>query len=347
MSLNLAATNELLEVVTTSTSAIHVVASWHDKTASADTNDSTPTIISTATTTTVVAAPAASTARMIEDVSIVCSGAESNTITVQFDAGGTNHTVYGPVTLNSGWRIHYTSDRGWRIFSNKGFELGMVMAGYGLIKEATVLTSGTTHIVSPLCAAALIEIWGGGGAGGSGDFGAASTAGAAGGGGAGAYQQRFVVGPPATITYAIGAAGAPGAAGSNPGGNGGNTTCTINGSALVANGGTGGAASGTAAATALFSLGGLGGTVANSNGHFQEEGRCGEAGVRLSGTIACGGDGATSMLGSGGRGSNANGAGQAALAAAAGGAGGCALSADVAGGAGGLGAIRITEYAAA
>jgi hypothetical protein len=123
MSINLTATNQLLEVVTTAALALDVTSSFRQSGAST-TPDSQTAAVATATTTTIVAAPAASTQRLVDDIEIVNKGAGSQTVTVQKDVGGTNFVVFGPCTLAQNERIQFTNDRGWRVFGATGAERG-------------------------------------------------------------------------------------------------------------------------------------------------------------------------------------------------------------------------------
>lgn len=98
----LAATNESIELVTSSTSAVHVVASWVDITTSAFTADSSEAVISSATDTTIVAAPGSSTQRQVKRLTIRNAGAAANTVTVQKDVAGTEYEITPDVTLAAG-----------------------------------------------------------------------------------------------------------------------------------------------------------------------------------------------------------------------------------------------------
>jgi hypothetical protein len=116
----LAATTESLELVTSSTSAVHVVASWVDITTSAFTPDSTETAISSATDTTIVAAPGASTQRQVKSLSIRNSGAAANTVIVHKDVSGTEYEITPDVTLAAGESLCYGEQAGWYVLDAYG-----------------------------------------------------------------------------------------------------------------------------------------------------------------------------------------------------------------------------------
>jgi hypothetical protein len=116
----LAATSEILEVVSSSTSALHVVAAWVDITTSTFTPDSTETSISSATTTTVVAAPGSSTQRQVKAITIRNTGAAANTITVQKDVSATNYEMTPDVTLAAGESLCYGEQAGWYVLDAYG-----------------------------------------------------------------------------------------------------------------------------------------------------------------------------------------------------------------------------------
>lgn len=116
----LAATNESLEVVSSSTSALHVVAAWVDITTTTFAADSTETVISSATDTTVVAAPGSSTQRQVKSLSIHNSGAAANTVIVHKDVGGTEYEITPDVTLAAGEVLCFDEGAGWYVLDAYG-----------------------------------------------------------------------------------------------------------------------------------------------------------------------------------------------------------------------------------
>ena len=106
-------TTHSLELVTSSTSAVHVVVSWVDITASAFTPGSADFATSSATDTTIVAAPSASTQRQVKEITIRNAGAAANVVTVQKDVSGTEREITPDVTLAAGEALCYTDGQGW------------------------------------------------------------------------------------------------------------------------------------------------------------------------------------------------------------------------------------------
>lgn len=120
--MRLTATNQIIELVTTSTANIEVTAHFHDMvTSPAFTPGSQSTAISSATDTTIVSAPAASTYRRVLYISIRNSHASSsNTITVQKDVAATEYRMTGDITLGPGEWIEYIEGAGWKCFDSAG-----------------------------------------------------------------------------------------------------------------------------------------------------------------------------------------------------------------------------------
>jgi len=143
----LAATNEAVELVSSSTSALHVVASWVDITTSAFTPDTTETTISSATDTTIVAAPGSSTQRQVKEITIRNAGAAANTVTVQKDVAGTEYEITPDVTLAAGEALCYGDQAGW-----------YVLDAYGRRKQTASEVAGVAgHAVSILKVGAAME----------------------------------------------------------------------------------------------------------------------------------------------------------------------------------------------
>ena len=339
MPINLTATNHSLEIETSAAVQTQVVASFRDKTTSAETPGSQETNITTATTTTSVAAPAASTQRQIDDVEVAVIGTGSLTVKAKKDVGGTEFIMFQAL-LGSGERAHFTGAMGWRVFDVFGREKGTV--GYALLKGPTLLTSGTTFTPSVGCTALLIELCAGGGAGGGAANPTAAQATVGSGGSHGGMVRKFVIGVPSSITYAIGAlgAGVSGAAGNA----GGNTTMTINGVTYTATGGTGGT---TLASNTTIGETTTPASVSGTNGDENINMPSGSPGMRYSATQCTGGHGGSGPMGSEGKGRTSQGNGGNATGFGCGGGGAAAYNAAGAatGGSSAQGYIRVWEFA--
>ncbi len=141
MSLILSATTHSLEVTTTGTGAVHVECSFTDDLAGVKTQGSQVTTISSATTTTVVSAPAASTTRTIDELTVLAVAA--NGVMIKKDISAVETALLGPLTLALGERAQFVSARGWRVFEAQGAEK------VGTAGSATVPTgTGFRHVTA-------------------------------------------------------------------------------------------------------------------------------------------------------------------------------------------------------
>jgi hypothetical protein len=270
----------------------------------------------------------------------------ANTVTLIHSFDGTNASDVVSIALVTGERLQYDSD-GFEVYAADGSL--RVGAPLGEFVQMQRLTGNGTLTVSARTNRIRLRMVGGGGAGGSGPAAiVASAAAAGGGGGAGAYGEWWVAVTPGTgYAATVGGGGAAGAAGA-VGGNGGNTTLVVGGVTYQANGGVGGAAMTPAAATALAVAGGAGGTsVTGGTPMSVVGGEPGDAGNRVSGTVAIGGKGGNSLIGPGAIATVAQGNGATpGTAGGGGGSGGLTLNggATTVGGVGGAGLIIVEEY---
>lgn len=112
MGLNLSLTTHSIELVTTGTGAVHVVASFIDTLGATKTAGSQTAIITSATTTTIIAAPTGTITREISNINI--EAVAGNTVTVQKDVATVDHVLIGPIPMTAGQRLEFTSSVGWR-----------------------------------------------------------------------------------------------------------------------------------------------------------------------------------------------------------------------------------------
>lgn len=90
----LTATNQTLELETSSAEAVHWTAAWADHTTTTFTPGSAEGTISAATTTQIVAAPgSASVQRQIKHLTVINRGSASNTVLIKKDVGGTEYAI--------------------------------------------------------------------------------------------------------------------------------------------------------------------------------------------------------------------------------------------------------------
>lgn len=134
--MNLADTNDLIRVVTSSTADVHVSAEWADwPTAGGFTPGHTTTLITTATTTTVVAAPAASTVRQVRQLVLANRHASTaNTVSVEhFD--NTNAARVFSASLAAGESVSYDGTKWVRYNAN----------GYVALEDSLIYTDALAY----------------------------------------------------------------------------------------------------------------------------------------------------------------------------------------------------------
>lgn len=268
------------------------------------------------------------------------SGTSNYTVDIEPDTGNGVAMMGNTDTLAVGESRHY-------VWESSGSQwVPIKQNGVLLTTQKTEVTSSGSYTVPDGCTALMVEAIGGGG-GGGGASGASSQAAGGGGGGAGSYGRAimFVV-PGDTVTITIGAAGTAGAAAAGTGGTGGTTTVVYNAQTVIsASGGTGGIGMATGTAVAIV-LGGTGGEATSSFATgTRGSGEHGDPGIRLSGTVAIGGSGASSLFGRSGKHRTTDGVGATADSDGYGGGGGGAValtSSNRAGGAGTGGIVCIT-----
>jgi hypothetical protein len=117
--LNLAATTDKLQVVTSTAAAIDVHASFADLSGTTVTPGKQNTAISTATTTDIVAAPGASTVRNVKTLHIRNKHATlSDDITLIYDQNGTDFELF-KTTLRVGEQLEYVEGIGFFILESE------------------------------------------------------------------------------------------------------------------------------------------------------------------------------------------------------------------------------------
>lgn len=118
--IRLTATNQSLELVTSSAAPVDVVVAFADVTADDATGGAADFGIAAAATTVIVPAPAASTQRQIQTITIRNkSNSLANTVTVIKDVGGTEREII-KVTLRVGDLLEYSEDGGWCVIDASG-----------------------------------------------------------------------------------------------------------------------------------------------------------------------------------------------------------------------------------
>lgn len=145
-------TTDSLQVVlggAITTNQLKCMASWRDIVASpasytpgrtlADTNDTTDVDI--------VAAPAASTQRVVDFISIFNTDTVNATVTIKFDASGTEYTLF-KTTLAAGEKLEYQEGQGFKVIATSGAIKQSINQGNNTIGSsltAVVLGSDVTN----------------------------------------------------------------------------------------------------------------------------------------------------------------------------------------------------------
>jgi hypothetical protein len=140
----LQATTDTLEVVlggAITTNQLPVVSSWRDITTTGYTPGRSNINTNSTTAIIAVAAPAASTYRVIDHVSIYNADTAAATVTVRIDANATEYTLV-KVTLGIGERLEFAEGEGWTVLDTNG-AVKNVNATNGI--QTVVLASDVTN----------------------------------------------------------------------------------------------------------------------------------------------------------------------------------------------------------
>lgn len=293
-----------------------------------------------ATAVDVLAAPASGT-QLIKSISVFNTDTAAITLTIRTNNGGTTRTLF-KTALAIGDSLQYEDRLGFCLMNSAG-QVKQTSSPFKLIRTPSVLGPGTTSYKIPSnCIAIFVELVGAGG-GGGGCTASVNNPAAGGGGAGGGYMRAWILNPQTTtITTVVptSAAGGSGAAAAN-GTDGSDATMTVNSVVYTAKGGKGGTGMATGTLP-LVALGGVG--QIPTNGDINIAGQPGGPGIRINTTIAIGGNGGSSVIGSGARALITDAIGNAGLASGGGGSGSTAISTNRTGGAGATGVIIIHEY---
>lgn len=95
----------------------------------------------------IVPAPAASTQRVVDYISIYNSDSVNATITIKYDANGIEYILF-KATLGTTERLEYTNEKGWQVYTNTGAVKTSINQGNNVITtglSASVLASDVTN----------------------------------------------------------------------------------------------------------------------------------------------------------------------------------------------------------
>lgn len=139
----LSQTTDNLQVVlggAITTNQLECMVSWRDRTSTTFTADRTVTTTNNTTDVTIAAAPAASTQRVIDFISIYNKDTVNAVVTVKLDANGTEY-ILCKVTLATTERLQYQEGVGFQVFASTGAVKQSINQG------ANASTSGITAVV--------------------------------------------------------------------------------------------------------------------------------------------------------------------------------------------------------
>ena len=142
----LKATNETLELASSSTSDLDYSVSWVDTTATTNSPSTTEGKITTATTTTILAAPAGSTVRKVKMISVRnVHASASNTISFKKDIAATEYKLTPEFILLSGEAVVYMDGIGWTYYGADGSIKNAAVAASANSTYRTVLDVTGSH----------------------------------------------------------------------------------------------------------------------------------------------------------------------------------------------------------
>ena len=141
----LSATTDNLQVVlggSVTTNQLRCFSSWRDITTTAYTPDRTLVNTNNTTDVNVVPAPNASTQRVVDFVNIFNLDTVSQTVTVKFDANGTEYILWQGV-LATLERLEYADGKGWTVYSANGLQKVQSQAAAYVANNLNVVVLGS------------------------------------------------------------------------------------------------------------------------------------------------------------------------------------------------------------
>lgn len=98
---------------------LQCMTSWRDRTSTTFVAGRTVTLTNNTTQVDLVSAPAASTQRIVDFISVYNNDTANATVQIHFDANGTEYILF-KTTLAPGEKIEYAEGKGFQVFSNAG-----------------------------------------------------------------------------------------------------------------------------------------------------------------------------------------------------------------------------------
>jgi len=129
------------------TNQLQCFTSWRDRTSTTFVAGRTVTNTNSTTDVTLAAAPAASTQRIVDFISVFNNDTVNATVTIKLDANGTEYKLF-VTTLATGEKIEYQEGQGFKVFANSGAVKQSINQGnntIGTALTAVVMGSDVTN----------------------------------------------------------------------------------------------------------------------------------------------------------------------------------------------------------
>lgn len=156
-------TTDNLQIVlggTVTTNQLNVVTSWRDITTTAYTPGRTVVNTNNTTDVDIVPAPAASTQRIVDFISIFNNDTVNSTVTIKLDANGTEYILF-KTTLATEEKIEYQEGQGFKVIANSGAVKQSINQGNNTIGTAlTAVVLGSDVINNNAVANTIQDVTG-------------------------------------------------------------------------------------------------------------------------------------------------------------------------------------------
>lgn len=156
-------TNDTLEVVLAgaiTTSQLQCTVSWRDITTTGYTPGGSRSNTNSTTPVTLVSAPASSTQRVIDNVTIYNADTASATVTVRIDDNGTEY-ILCKITLQNGETLEYSEGAGWRSLNTQGaVKLVELPGNYAITSDMQSVVLGSDQTNNNASANTIADVTG-------------------------------------------------------------------------------------------------------------------------------------------------------------------------------------------
>lgn len=118
----LSATTDKIQVVlggSVTANQLECLATWRDVTTDTFTPGRTIAVTNNTSDVDIVGSPSSSTQRVVDHISVYNKDTVSATVTVKFDANGTEYILFKAL-VDTGEKVEYTNEGGWKVLTNVG-----------------------------------------------------------------------------------------------------------------------------------------------------------------------------------------------------------------------------------